>query len=819
MLKTYFTVAYRNFIKNKVFSLINVLGLSIGISASLVIFLIVHYDFSFDKFEGDRSRLYRIVTNRSENGNVYHNSGVTTPLAGAIKNDLAGIDDLIAFHQSNGDPKVKIERSNHQTPLQIKHQSGVIFADDAYFRLLPYEWLAGSSHSALKEPFKVVLTEERASAYFPSLPFTSMIGRQIIYDDSLVATVTGIVKRLPRNTDFIFKEFISQSTIPANALLKSNYGWNNWNNTNGGSQLIVRLSPNVTPKTMEARIQSLETKYHTEDLDPNSKRTFALQPFDDMHFNPIYSSFGDHTANKPTLYGLLVVAVFLLALACINFINLTTAQSVQRAKEIGVRKTMGSSGKQLMTLFLTETLFITIVSMVVSILITPLLLNAFAGFIPKDLHFDLLNQPVLIGFLVILTLLVTVLAGFYPALVLSKLKPVLILKNQAYSGGSSSRKAWLRKGLTISQFLVAQVFTMATLIAVKQIHFVMNKDLGFKKDAIITVYTPSPSSRADARFSKPVIFRNKINNLPGVQMVSLAGEPPAADGWSSDGLKFTDGKKESVTDTRLKFGDTSYLKLYHIRLLAGRNVRASDTTNEFVINETFMHILGFQKPDDILNKSLNQMPIVGVMADFNQESLHTPVKPMVFASDMGNYYLLHIALKNGVDQAKTWKSTIASIEKNYKEMFPEEDFSYGFVDESIAKFYKADQNLSHLLTWAAGLAILISCMGLLGLVMYTTSLRTKEIGVRKVLGASIGQILSILSKEFIQLVLVASLLAIPVAWWAMNKWLSDFAYRAPVAWWVFAISIVGMIIIALFTLSIQTIRAAAANPVDSLRAE
>ena len=312
---------------------------------------------------------------------------------------------------------------------------------------------------------------------------------------------------------------------------------------------------------------------------------------------------------------------------------------------------------------------------------------------------------------------------------------------------------------------------------------------------------------------------DKIEQMPGVQMVSLAGEPPAADGWSSDGLKFSDGKKEVVTDVRLKYGDTNYLKLYHIPLLAGRYTRASDTTNEFIINETYMHMLGFQKPDEILNKRLNQMPIVGVMADFNQESLHTPVKPMVFASQLDNCYALHIALKTGPNQASAWKTAIASIEKEFKEMYPGEDFSYGFLDESIAKFYKSEQDLSHLLTWATGLAIFISCMGLLGLVMYTTSLRMKEIGVRKVLGASVAQILTILSKEFVQLVLIASLLAIPLAWWAMNKWLADFAYRAPVSWWIFAISIAGMMLIALFTLSIQTIRAASANPVESLRTE
>ena len=379
MFKTYLTIAYRNFIHNKIFSFINVLGLSIGISASLVIFLIVHYDFSFDKFEKDRGRLYRVVTDMNFSGNEYHNSGVTSPLAAAMKSEITGIDEVIAFHQYNGDPKVKIEKGNAKNPF--KHQSAVILADDSYFRLVPYKWLAGSEKTALKEPFRVVLTEERAKTYFPSTPFTAIIGKQITYDDSIVATVSGIVKDLSQNTDFIFKEFISLSTIPATGL-KSNYGWDNWNSTNGGSQLIVKLSPNILPGNIEARIQSLEVKYHKAE-DPNSKRNFVLQPFDDIHFNPLYSTFGDHTANKPTLYGLLAVAAFLLALACINFINLTTAQSAHRAKEIGVRKTMGSSGKQLMIQFMSETLFITIIAMFVSVLITPAAVKCLLGIYSK----------------------------------------------------------------------------------------------------------------------------------------------------------------------------------------------------------------------------------------------------------------------------------------------------------------------------------------------------------------------------------------------------------------------------------------------------
>jgi putative ABC transport system permease protein len=816
MLKNYIAIAYRNFIRNKIFSLINVLGLSIGISAALVIFLIVHYDFSFDKFEPDRDRLYRVVTDVQVPGNVYHNPGVPTPMPNAVKKEVSGVEEVIGFHQFNGDGNVTIVKKSNEKPLVIKRQSGLALVDKSYFKLVPYQWLAGSMQTALEEPLRVVLTAERARAYFPSITYTDMIGKQVIYDDSIVTTVSGIVNELSQNTDFIFKEFISQATISATGW-RSNYSWNNWGNINGGSQLIVKLRPNAAPKNIQSQIQSFETKYNK--IDKNSLRTYQLQPFDDIHFNTLYSTFGDHTAHKPTLYGLLIVAAFLLLLGCINFINLTTAHSSQRAKEIGVRKTLGSSAKQLIFQFLSETFLLTFISLIISILITPFLLKVFKDFIPADLHFDLLHQPYLIVFGLLLTFVVALLAGIYPALVLSRFKPVSVLKNQSYSAGSSGRKAILRKGLTLSQFLIAQIFTMATLIAVKQIHFMMNKDMGFKKDAIINVYTPFLWNRSGKQDTRRMLLLNEIKKMPGVQLASLAGGPPAENGWSSDEFKYNDGKKELVTEVNMKNGDSNYLKLYQIKILAGRNIRASDTTNEYVINETYMHILGFQNPDEVLNKRINNMPIIGVMSDFNQESLHSPIKPMVFSSEMGNSWELHIAMKQNDAQGNSWKATIASIGKAYKEIFPESDFSYEFLDESIAKFYKSEQDVSGLLKWATGLAIFISCMGLLGLVMFTTNQRTKEIGVRKVLGASVGQIVSILSKDFLRLVLIASVIAVPLTWWAMNKWLENFAFKTTVSWWVFVLSAVFMMLVALFTLGFQTIRAASANPVESLRTE
>lgn len=817
MFKNYFKIAFRNFWRHKVFSLINVLGLSIGISASLVIYLIVHYEFTFDKFEKNGSDIYRVSTDLKFAGNTISFAGVPSPLPDAARSEMIGLDLVAGFHLAQGG-KVTIQRSGSEKPVDFKNQPDIIYADSNYFDLVPCKWIAGSPQTSLSEPFKVVLTEQRAKTYFPSTKYSDIIGKRIVYDDSITTTVSGIVKMPDQNTDFIFKEFISNATIP-NSGLKDNYGWESWGSVNTNSQMFVRLTKGSSPKSVKSQLLALVHKYNKDDShDGKDSQVFNLQSLANMHFSDQLGSFG-HTADKPTLYGLLAIAAFLLLLGCFNFINLTTAQSVQRAKEIGIRKTMGSSAFQLMLQFLNETFLITCIATVLSIALVPLLLKGFADFIPSDLHFDLLHQPEMIVFLIGLTLVVTVFAGFYPALVLSKYKPAAVLKNQAYTGTAKGCKAFLRKGLTVTQFVIAQFFIMATVMMVKQIHFMLNKDMGFKKDAIVFFSVPFNFSNLHNKDARRFILLNELKSLPGINHVSLGQSTPSTESWSIRIFDYKDGKKDVQTEVRLKGGDTNYLSLYNIKLLAGRNVQQSDTTKEYIINETYMHVLGFQNPQDALNKELDGKPIVGVMADFNQQSLHAPIKPLAFSSDLYNDYTLHIALQPEVAGKEAWKTTIDKIGKDFKKLYPEQDFSYQFFDESIAKFYQREQNISTLLKWATGLAIFISCMGLLGLAIFTTTSRTKEIGVRKVLGATVTEIVSLLSKEFVMLVLLAFVFAAPFAWLAMHKWLENFAYRTVMSYWLFALSGIGMVVIALITLSFQTIRSARANPVKSLRME
>ncbi len=820
MFKNYFTVALRNFRRNKIFSSINVLGLSIGISASLVIFLIAYYELSFDKFEKDRDRIFRVVMDIKFNGDVGHSPAVPAPLSSAIHNEVSGVDASVPVMQFQGDAtaKVTIISGNSDKPAIYKQQPDIVFTNNQYFDLIPFKWLVGSPQTALNEPFSVVITESRAKQYFPNIPLTDVPGKQIIYNDDLKTTVSGIVKDMNEHTDFTSEEFISFPTI-AKTQLQKQFMMDVWNDWMSYSKVYVKLSKGSSVARTETQLQELIKKYNKDaNKDKNNTMSFRLQPLSDIHFNTDYRGFGMRTANKSTLYGLFAIAVFLLLLGCINFINLTTAQASQRAKEIGIRKTIGSSKKQLIIQFLSETFFVTCVATIVSVLITPFLLKIFADFMPPGLHFELFHQPSVMIFLFLLTVIVSFLSGLYPALILAGFKPVSVLKNQAFASSGQTRSAWVRKTLTVSQFVIAQFFIIGTFMVSKQIHYTLNADMGFRKDAILNFEMPRDTSR-----SHHAQLMDEIKAIPEIQMASMGFLPPAMEGAAFANIKYVDGKKETKVNVQIRWGDTNYIKVYQIKLLAGRNVRASDSTQELLVNETYAKALGFQNPADAINKVLTlgngkKSPIVGVMNDFHEQSFHGLIGPIVFEYNK-RADVFHILLKPENEEATIWPAAIAKITKAYKNIYPDNDFTYSFFDDTIAKLYTSEQQTSGLLKWATGLAILISCLGLLGLVIYTTNVRAKEIGIRKVFGASVTNIVTILSKDFVRLVIIAFAIAAPVAWWAANKWMEDFAYRTTMSWWVFAISGALMILIALITLSIQTIKAALANPVESLRTE
>ncbi len=817
MIKNYFTIAFRNFWRNKTFSLINIFGIAIGISAALVIYLIVQYDFNFDKFHKDGDRMYRVVSNFNFSGEVFHNSGVTYPLGNAVRKELTGIELTVPMRTVDDDAKISVPVAGDSKPVVYKKQKNIVFADGDYFKLVDYKWLAGAPGTALQQPYQAVLTETRAKKYFPKLSATEIIGKEIFLDDTVRINITGIVKDIEQNTDFAFAAFISRATLE-NTRLKPG-DWDEWNNTTSSSQLMVKLLPGVSAAKIEKNLFTLYDKYRTKEPGDNGKTAFALQPLSDIHFNNDYGSFIHRTAHKPTLYGLLAVAAFLLLLGCINFINLTTAQASQRAKEIGIRKTMGSTQKQLILQFLSETFLITCIATLLSLAITPLLLKIFADFIPEGLHFNIMHQPGILLFLFALVITVTLFSGFYPAIILSGFKPVLVLKNQAYNNTGKTRNVLLRKSLTVSQFVIAQVFIIATILVSKQISYSLNKDLGFKKDAILYFSTNYKDTVASHRF----ILMDKLKAIPEIAATSLSNTPPSSNNTWSTGMKYKDGKKEIETDVQLKMIDTNYISLYKMKLLAGTNLAYSDTARSLIINETYSKILGFKDPRQAIGKFIEwdkkQLPITGVAADFHQRSLHEIIKPLALAANKKNCRTINIALQPQNAAGSVWKSAIPKIEKAWKEVYPDDEFEYNFLDESIAKYYTSEKNISKLLLWATSLAIFISCLGLLGLVIYITHQRTKEIGIRKVIGATVAQIISLLSKDFLKLIAIAFVIAVPVAWWGSYKWLENFAYKTTISWWVFVSGGLIMFLMALLILGLRTFKAASANPADSLRTE
>ena len=819
MLKNYLLIALRNFRVNKIFTLINIIGLSIGISASLVIFLVVHYDLSFDRFENNGDRIYRVVSNYSNEGNPGKTRGVQGPVAEAVKKEINGLKEVVSFRYYNAEA-VAVPGPDSLKPQVFKKQPGIIFADDHYFKLLPYKWLAGSPRSALEKQSSVVLNETRAKLYFPGLSYPDIIGRKMLYD-SIPATVTGIVQDLERqgHTDFNFKEFISLATVLNNSGLRKSFQWDDWGGTSSDQQLYIRLDKGTRASSVESDLRRLSDKYTGSDKRKNHYTwDYLLQPLSDIHFNSNYGAFNIDRASWPVIYGLILVAVFLLLLGCFNFINLSTAQASRRAKEIGIRKTLGSTRRQLVLQFLGETLLTTCLAALLSVIATPFLLKAFAGFVPEGLQFSV-SQPYILVFLTVLVLLIGLAAGFYPALILSSWKPLQVLKNQAYPGTGKTRNSWVRQTLTVSQFIIAQLFIMGTVLVTKQIHFLLDKDLGFKKEAILSFGTPS----SDTSYAKRLFLMQKLRKIPGIALTSLGSDVPASGGTWSQAIQYhPDGKQEVTHIIEMKFGDTNYLKLFHIPLLAGRNILPSDTVKEMIINESYVHLLGLQHPQDAIGKSINwhhYTPIVGVMKDFHAHPLNMDIKPLLYSFFGKECKTVIVALAPRNGDSDGWKAAIASIDKAYKGVYPGEDFSYDFLDQSIAGFYKREEDLSHLLKWATGLTVLISCLGLLGLVIYTTNLRVKEIGIRKVLGASATRIVGLLSKDFIKLVALAFVIATPIAWWALHEWLDQFAFRTTMNWWAFVLSGLGMIAVCLLTLSFQTIRAARANPAESLKTE
>lgn len=812
MLKNYFTITFRNLWRNKLYTLLNIAGLAIGIAACLVIYLIVSFELSYDTFHPDKNRIYRITTQFRGTFEGL-NYGVPAPLPFTVRNEFSGIETVAAFHTLYN-VNMRLDK-NVDNKKAIKEVNDVIVAEPTYFDIFKsYQWLAGSPKSSLTTPFQVVLTESKAKDYFGTAHPQEVLGRTVYYNDSLTVTVSGIVKDLPEPTDLYFGDFISFSTIER-SWLKNTIQLQEWHSTNSSSQAFVKVSKGIQLSQINFQLKQIAEKYAKNEEDQDWHTTYKMQALSDLHFDIKLGIFNASrpAAHLPTLRILILVSLLILLIAAINFINLVTAQAVKRAKEVGIRKVLGSTRLDLIFQFLSETTLITTFAVFVAILLANIALPYFEEFIPEGAVLNFADTSTIL-FLLLTVMVVSLLSGLYPAFILSAFAPVLALKNQVYPATGKTCTAFLRKGLIVFQFAFAQILIVGTFIVGSQINFMLSKDMGFDTDAI--VYFKLPYKAKDQR----AVMKQELAKLPGITGISVHAAPPASGGVASRTMTYNNGKEILKQHVHLKHSDTAYIQVYNIPLLAGRNLLKSDSIKEYLINETFARQLGFTQPQEAIGKLLDKnFPIVGVVKDFHVQSLHNAVPRVAIAYADGSLGTFSLKLATQGKGGKDFQATIDQVQTIWKELYPEDEFTYTFMDEHIAKFYAAEQRTIKLAGVATGMAIFISCLGLFGLATYTAEQRTKEIGIRKVLGATVANITLLFSRDFFKLVLLAIIIASPVAWYAVHQWLADFAYQIEVNIWLFISAGMLAVAIALLTVSYQAIKAALANPVKSLRNE
>ncbi len=813
MIKNYFKIAWRIITRYKMTTTINVAGLSLGICACFVIYQICSYELSFDNFHPGKERIYRMMADVTENTGVKYRFG-RVPFA-VSKNgsaELTGIDHIAGVIPYNAGIDIAIvnKPSKHfDSRIAETHYVTTAIAQPEYFDIFKYKWLQGNATTALIAPMSVVITKSKALQYFGSMPTEKVIGKQIIYDDSINATVTGVIKDWEGNTDLGFTDFISAASLESN-YLKTRVSTEGWGQRKMNSWVFVKLSKGTPPSKLNAQLQALVKRH----ADTGIRLSVWSEALSDMHFDEDVIENSFRTANRETLYGLVAIALFILTLAIINFINLSTAQSVQRAKEVGVRKVLGSRRSGLVFQLLSETFLITLFAVAIAVLLIKPILGAFQSFIPKGVKFVFLTPSTFL-FLVAVTIVTSLLAGLYPAKVISSHLPVISLKG---SGAQGKNEKWfLRKGLIVFQFTVSLVFIIGSLVIKDQLNYTREKDPGFNANAIIMVATPWNDS-----LSKVSVLAERIKKMSTVQNVALQWLPPMTENAREMQLKYDDSDQKEIQVGQVA-GDENFIPLYQIKLLAGRNLAHADSVSEYIINETFLKFMGYKDPQDAIGKTLywnhEPHPVVGVVADFHIASFHDPITPLCIINRPDRERNLAIKLATKGKHANAMKPILAQLEKEWKQVYPGEAFKYDFFDESLALLYKKDRQAGILMNTATAITIFISCIGLFGLILFASEKRAKEISIRKILGAGIGDIVVMLSKGYLLLVFISLLIASPLAWYFMNQWLDGFAYRVTISGRIFFLAGISAIMIALVTVIYQTIKAAIANPIKSLRTE
>lgn len=811
MLKNYFKIAWRNLVRNRVFSAINIAGLAIGLASCMLISLYVIDELSFDRFHEKANRIVRATFKGTMQGGIINESHVMPPTAAALKADYPEVLESTRLRQG-GKPLVLLNN-------KLYNDEKLAFVDSNFFSVFTLPFVEGNPKTALLEPNTIILSETTARKYFGE---ADAIGKIVTFKDwNKTFRVTGVMKDIPSNSHFRFDLLGSMATVDEAKA-------NSWMTSEFFTYLV--LPEGYDYKKLEAKLPATIDKYISPQLKQSMGVTMAefrkqgnnlelkLQPLTDIHLHSDFQYDLDVNGDVTYVYIFGAVAVMMLLIACINFMNLSTAGSSKRAREVGVRKVMGSEKSELVGQFLTESILLTSLALVLAILLSIIALPVFNELSGKNLSLQWDAVPGLIPALIGFGLFVGIFAGSYPAFFLSSFKPITVLKGGAsvIKFSSSGKSFNLRSGLVVFQFFMSIILIVGTTVVFQQLQFIRNKKLGYNKDQVIVIPTWSLGKNMEA-------FRDGLLHDSRIENVSLSGYVPAG---PSDNNNFTvnpDGKTDQMVKTLRYEVDYNYLATLGMEIARGRNFSkeyGTDSTG-IIINETAVKTFGWT-PENAMDRTITRNDnqgnkatyhVIGIVKDFHFRSMHERIGPLVMTLNNGWGWMMVKTRSAEVS------GLLATMKKSWDGFHSDMPFSYTFLDERFNETYKAEQKTGQILGTFSGLTIFVACLGLFGLATFTAEQRTKEIGVRKVLGASVAGIIALLSKDFLKLVIIALLIATPAAWWLMDRWLEEFAYKIDVTWWMFALAGALSVLVALCTISYQSVKAALMNPVESLRSE
>ena len=793
MIKNYLKIAFRNLWRHKAFSFINIMGLTVGMTAFYLIFLYVKFELSYDSFNSKADRTYRIVCDLKTPTETINANGCSWAVPSHLSLDFPEIESFVRLSNASllvrkGD--IKFQEDN------------TLFADSSFFKIFDYKLLKGNPATALKDQLSIVLSETAAKKYFGD---ANPIGQNVLLTaDGFNATITGVMQDMPENSQIKADMLVSMTTLTQKFNPDLDNQWGNY-----GSYSFLLLKPGTNAKNLEAKFPAFLEKRNGDEMKKMQMYpTLLLEPLRDVYLRSTRDS--SKTGNITNVYVFSIVAVFILLIACFNFVNLTTARSAERAKEVGIRKVVGAAQSQLARQFIGESIILCLIAFILSVILSALLIPVFNQLSGKIVSHHIFSHGFYLLVLFFTAIAIGILAGIYPALVLSSFQPITVLKGRF---ATSLKGILLRKGLVIAQFAISIGLIIATIVVYNQMNFMRSQDLGFNKDQKMIIDTHGDSSK--------IAFKQSISSLPNVISTAMAGSVPG--GGNPGAYSQIENKKGEmqIANLDLYFVDYDYIPQYKMKMLAGRAFSrdfGTDTTEAMIVNEAAMKLFGYNDPKEMVGRKFDQWGrkgmIIGVVKDFHFRSLQEVIKPLSMRIEPNGCDLVSVNVSTN-----NLPSTIAAIENKWKTIIPNRPFSYYFLDEFFDKQYRSEDRFGKLFLNFAILAIFISCLGLLGLASYSTTQRTKEIGIRKVMGASVANIVNLLSRDFIKLVFIAFLIAAPIAWWFMHKWLQGFAYRINISWWIFLVAVLLAVLIALITVSFQAIKAAVANPVKSLRTE